>query len=73
LYLAKALLDIGDLKSAEHAATRGLASIPDRDIVPLGHYVLADVYSRQGRDAEAARHLAAGQRAERVAVGVDRR
>ena len=37
--------------------------------VPLGHYVLADIYTRQGRDAEAARHAAAGQRAERPARG----
>ncbi|MEO8678209.1 MAG: sulfatase-like hydrolase/transferase [Vicinamibacterales bacterium] len=64
LYLAKALLDIGNLKEAEEAANRGLAAKPDAGMVPLGHYVLADIYSRQGRDAEAARHLAAGRRAE---------
>ena len=72
LYLAKALLDAGDLKAAEQAATRGLASQPDATMVPLGHYVLADVYSRIGRDAEAARHLAAGRRAERGAGGAVR-
>jgi tetratricopeptide (TPR) repeat protein len=73
LYLAKALLDIGDLKSAEGAALRGLKAEPDRTTVPLGHYVLADIYSRQGREGEAARQLAAGQRAERAATGTERR
>jgi len=65
LYLAKALLDSGDLTEAERAATRGLASKPDTEMVPLGHYVLADICSRQGRQAEAANHVAAGRRAER--------
>ncbi|MFA5910477.1 MAG: sulfatase-like hydrolase/transferase [Vicinamibacterales bacterium] len=64
LYLAKALLDAGNLKDAEEAATRGLATKPDAAMVPLGHYVLADIYSRQGRDADAARQAAAGKRAE---------
>jgi arylsulfatase A-like enzyme/predicted Zn-dependent protease len=65
LYLAKALLDTGDLEGAERAALRGLSSAPETAMLPLGHYVLADVYTRQGRSADAARHLAAGQRAER--------
>ena len=73
LYLAKALLDGGDLKSAEDFATRGLALKADAGTAPLGHYVLADVYSRQGRDSEAARHLAAGRQAERGASGQGRR
>ena len=67
LYLAKAALDAGDLKEAEQAAVRGLASAPDPAMAPLGHYVLADVYSRLGRDADAQRQVAAGQRAERQA------
>jgi len=69
LYLAKAALDVGDLKEAEQAAVRGLASAPDPAMAPLGHYVLADVYSRLGRDAEARRQAAAGERAERQAGG----
>lgn len=72
LFLAKALLDIGDLQEAEDAARRGLTSKPDAAMAPLGHYVLADVYSRQGRDAEAARQLAAGRRAERGAGSTER-
>ena len=64
LYLAKALLDVDDLTAAEQAAKKGLGSKPDAGMVPLGHYVLADVYSRLGREAEAARQIAAGKRAE---------
>jgi tetratricopeptide (TPR) repeat protein len=66
LYLGKALLDAGELKGAEQAALRGLQSSPDPAMLPLGHYVLADVYSRLGREADAARQAAAGQKAERA-------
>jgi len=64
LYLAKALLDAGDLSGAERWARKGLASKPDPKIAPLGHYVLADVYNRQGRTADAAREIAAARRLE---------
>jgi arylsulfatase A-like enzyme/Tfp pilus assembly protein PilF len=66
LYLAKALLDAGDLEAAEAAAHEGLSREPDRTIAPLGHYVLADVYARLGRDADAAREAAAGRRLEQA-------
>ncbi|MGE3889210.1 MAG: sulfatase-like hydrolase/transferase [Vicinamibacterales bacterium] len=69
LYLAKALLDAGDLKGAEQSATRGLASNPDPAMAPLGHYVLADVYSSLGRDADARRQVEAGRRAEQTQKG----
>ena len=65
LYLAKALLDAGNLPAATEAAKHGLALKPERSIAPLGHYVLADVYSRQGRENEAAREVALAQRLER--------
>jgi choline-sulfatase len=65
LYLAKALLDAGDLRSSEAAALKGLESNTDRDVRPLGHYVLADVYTRLGRERDAARHAALGRRLER--------
>ena len=45
---------------------------PMPSMTPLGHYVLADVYARQGRESEAARHVAAGKRAERVAGSQER-
>jgi arylsulfatase A-like enzyme/predicted Zn-dependent protease len=72
LYLAKALLDAGDLTAAEQSAKRGLASKPDASMAPLGHYVLADVYAQQGRESDAARHVAAGKRAERIAGNQER-
>ena len=65
LYLAKALLDAGDLAASEEAARKGMASNPDPEIAPLGHYVLADVYTRMGRQREAAQQIAIGRRLER--------
>ena len=65
LYLAKALLDAGNLPAATEAAKQGLALKPERSIAPLGHYVLADIYSREGRENEAAREVALAQRLER--------
>ena len=44
------------------AAASGYAAA---DVRPLGHYVLADVYTRRGREREAARHVAIAQRLER--------
>jgi arylsulfatase A-like enzyme/predicted Zn-dependent protease len=67
LYLAKALLDAGDLEGAERAAQQGLSQKPDRIIAPLGHYVLADVYSRRGLEADSARQAALGRRLEGAA------
>lgn len=64
LYLAKSLLDTGDLSGAEAEARRGLAAGPEASAVALGHYVLADVYSRLGRPRDAAREAATGQRLE---------
>jgi arylsulfatase A-like enzyme/cytochrome c-type biogenesis protein CcmH/NrfG len=58
LYLAQALVEEGDLAGAETAAQRGLELDPDPQIAPLGHYVLADVYNRLGRPADAERHVA---------------
>jgi arylsulfatase A-like enzyme/Tfp pilus assembly protein PilF len=65
LYLAKALLDSGDLQGAEQWARKGLVTKPDPRIAPLGHYVLADVYNRQGRTADANREVAAARRLQR--------
>jgi hypothetical protein len=33
-------------------------------MAPLGHYVLADIYNRQGRPGEAAREVALGRALE---------
>jgi len=62
LYLAKALLDTGDLEGARQAALDGLRREPEPRLLPLGHYVLADVYTRQGRRREAEREAAIARR-----------
>jgi arylsulfatase A-like enzyme/Tfp pilus assembly protein PilF len=68
LYLAKALLDTGDLAGAEAWARKGLESNPDARIAPLGHFVLADVYNRQGRRADAEREVARARRLQKSAL-----
>jgi arylsulfatase A-like enzyme/Tfp pilus assembly protein PilF len=65
LYLAKALLDGGDLQGAEQWARSGLGHKPDPRMAPLGHFVLADVYNRQGRTADADREVAAAKKLQR--------
>jgi arylsulfatase A-like enzyme/Tfp pilus assembly protein PilF len=65
LYLAKALFDAGDLAGAEQYARSGLTNKPEPRMAPLGHYVLADIYERQGRAADARRELAAADRLKR--------
>jgi arylsulfatase A-like enzyme/tetratricopeptide (TPR) repeat protein len=65
LYLAKARLDTDDLDGAEAAALKGMTLKPDSEIAPLGHYVLADVYTRRGRLKDAEREAAEGARLER--------
>ena len=62
LYLAKALLDVGDLQGAEEWARKGLLAKPDPRIAPLGHFVLADVFNRLGRPKDAEREAAAARR-----------
>ena len=61
LYLAKALLDAGDLAAPSEWARAGLTNNPEPRMAPLGHYVLADVYERQGRAADARREVEAGK------------
>lgn len=62
LYLAKSLLDSGALGEVEQAARQGLANDPEPSVTPLGHLVLADLYYRQGRPAEAKREQAKAKR-----------
>ena len=45
-------------------AERGLKAQPVSDVAPLGHYVLADVYNRQGRPQDAAAEVAKARRME---------
>ena len=45
-------------------ARKGLELEPRSAQAPLGHYVLADVFSKRGRMADAQRELAAGRALE---------
>lgn len=63
-YLAKFCLDAGRLDEAAFNARKGLEAGPGSQYAPLGHYVLADVYSRQGNHAGAAREAGIGKALE---------
>ena len=62
LYLAKMFLDQGDLEQAMSLAKKGIELGPEPSMAPLGHYLLADVYSRLGRPREAEREVAIAER-----------
>ncbi len=62
LYLAKFYLDQGDLDKARELALKGLELKPEASMAPLGHFILADVYNRQGRFGDAERELRAAQK-----------
>jgi len=64
-YLAKAYLDAGtNLDEAARIARKGLAVGPKSENAALGHYVLADIYNRQGRANEAVREVELGRALE---------
>ena len=63
-YLAREELDAGRLDQAADLARRGLEAQPVSDVAPLGHYVLADVYNRQGQTARAQEEVGKAQRLE---------
>jgi len=62
LFLAKLMFDLGDRSEAVKLAQRGIGLAPEAEFVPLGHFVLADVYAAEGRRADAEREMAAGRR-----------
>ena len=65
IFLAKAYLERGsNLGEAAALARTGLGLSPSPEVAPLGHYVLADIYNRQGRPAEASREVALGRALE---------
>lgn len=70
-YLAKFCLDGGRFDEAAFNARKGLELGPESQYAPLGHYVLADVYSRQGRHADAARAAQTGKALEKRAKTKD--
>lgn len=65
-FLAREELDAGRLDEALRLAERGLAVDTHSEVAPLGHYVLADVFSRRGERARATAEAAAGRRLERA-------
>jgi choline-sulfatase len=66
LFLAKLYLDLQqNLDEAVQLARKGIELEPKGEYAPLGHYVIADVFSRQGRRLEAEQEAARGQRLER--------
>jgi arylsulfatase A-like enzyme/Tfp pilus assembly protein PilF len=67
LYLAKLYLDLGQrFDEALTLARKGIELGPDGEYAPLGHYVIADIYSRQGRRAAAEEEAALGRALERA-------
>ncbi|HXY40168.1 MAG TPA: sulfatase-like hydrolase/transferase [Vicinamibacteria bacterium] len=71
-FLARERLEAGQLEEAAELARRGLKVDEASELAPLGHYVLADVDTRQGRRVEAEAELLAGRRLQarhRVAPG----
>lgn len=64
LYLSKYYLDVGDLERSMELAQKGIALDPEPSMAPFGHFILADIYNRQGRQQDAERELAEARRLE---------
>jgi choline-sulfatase len=65
LFLAKLYLDLEQqLDEAVRLARKGIELAPDAEYAPLGHYVIADVYARQGRRMDAEHEAARGRALE---------
>ena len=62
--LAREELAAGRLDVAKDLAQRGLKAQPVSDVAPLGHYVLADVYNREGQPQAAREEVAKARRLE---------
>jgi len=61
-YLAKLHLDNGNLELAQQLATKGVDLGPEPKMAPFGHFILADIYNRQGRLQDAERELLTARR-----------
>ena len=65
-FLAKSLVDRNEqLERAMELARTGLKLDPGADMAPMGHYLLADIYTRLGRPQDAQRELASARALER--------
>ena len=66
-FLAKAFLDSNEnLNKATELAQKGLSLGPTSAMAPMGHYLLADIYTRMGRAGEAAQEVARARSLEQV-------
>jgi tetratricopeptide (TPR) repeat protein len=63
-FLAREELNAGRLEAASDLAQRGLQAQPFSEVAPLGHYVMADVYNRQGQPAKAQQEVVKAQKLE---------
>jgi tetratricopeptide (TPR) repeat protein len=63
-FLAREELRAGRLDAAADLAKKGLEVDKGSSVAPLGHYVLADVYNRQGHAAEARDEVAKARKIE---------
>jgi arylsulfatase A-like enzyme/Tfp pilus assembly protein PilF len=61
LFLAKLAFDLGQFAEVETLARRGISLNPKGEFAPLGHFVMADLFARQGRQSDAAREVAIGR------------
>ena len=65
-FLAKSLVDRNEqLDRAMELARTGLELDPGSEMAPMGHYLLADIFTRLGQPAEARRELASARALER--------
>ena len=64
-FLAKSLLQSGgSMKEAMELARTGLSLGPSPDMAPMGHYLLADIFTRLGRTEDAQREVASARALE---------
>jgi arylsulfatase A-like enzyme/Tfp pilus assembly protein PilF len=63
-FLAREELGAGRLDEAAELARRGLEKDDASEVAPLGHYVLADVYTRRGAAGKAQEEIAKARRLE---------
>jgi arylsulfatase A-like enzyme/Flp pilus assembly protein TadD len=66
-FLAKAFLDSNEnLNKAIELAQKGLSLGPTPAMAPMGHYLLADIYTRMGHAGEAAQEVARARSLEQA-------
>lgn len=68
IYLGRSLVFLADpatYPEAESVLLRGPEREPPQSLLPMAHLTLAELYRRTGRNADAQRHQALGERAQR--------